>query len=113
MNELIAKEGNAVYFPFRDVWFELSLTDPGAFYVTLGNAAVLSRTVLGKDSSPSSEAKKHFSQSLVHLRKRLNNPEENTSPGTIANILAHICLNVSTPVSCFQVSAILITLCNR
>lgn len=83
-----------MYIPFGDIWFELSLGDPGAFFVTLGNAAAMWKAIVDDGLHTSREAKKHFSQSLVHLRKRLNDPEENTSVGTISNILAHICLNV-------------------
>jgi hypothetical protein len=90
----LAKESNSVYFPFREIWFDLSLADPGAFYVTIGNAAVLWKMSLGGDSSFGNESKQHFSQSLIQLRKRLNNPEEHKSTGTISNILAHICLTV-------------------
>lgn len=113
MFELPAKEGSAIYWPFRDIWFEVSLSDPGAFYVTLGNAAVLSKTILGNGSSPRSEANKLFSRSLVHLGNRLNNPEENTSPGTIANILAHICLTVVFPYIVPSFDMILLTLYDR
>lgn len=88
-------ETTSVYIPFRKIWFEISLSDPGAFHVTLGNAAVLEKT-LHKEQDPlnSPEVKKHYAQSLVHLRKRLDHDAEILTDGAVANILAHVCLNV-------------------
>ncbi|KAJ5814881.1 hypothetical protein N7474_006658 [Penicillium riverlandense] len=81
------------YQPFRSVWIEVALCDPGAFHVTLGNAADYLNKINGNDSpNKSPEVLSHYKDSTVLLRRRLNSFEEGISEGAIANILAHVCL---------------------
>lgn len=84
----------APYQAFRGVWVELALCDPGAFHVTLGNAASFLTTTGGTGSISKQEAFRHFEISTQKLRHRLNNFTESMSEGTIVNILAHVCLTV-------------------
>ncbi|KAK5994630.1 hypothetical protein PT974_05112 [Cladobotryum mycophilum] len=88
-------ETSTVYIPFCSVWFQVSLSDPGAFHVTLGNAAALWKIVTeNRANIHDPELKAHYSQSLMHLRARLSSVEDSITEGTIVNILAHICLNM-------------------
>ncbi|KAL7931573.1 hypothetical protein V8C35DRAFT_309827 [Trichoderma chlorosporum] len=88
-------ESSSFYLPFRRAWFEVALTDPGAFHVTLGNSATLSLSVNSNEATAETpEITRHYSHSLMLLNKRLKVPSERTSQGTAANILAHICLNM-------------------
>ncbi|CAM1503492.1 Fc.00g010830.m01.CDS01 [Cosmosporella sp. VM-42] len=83
------------YQPFRRVWFEVALCDPGAFHVTLGNAAALWANLKTNSSSPwDPEVSNHYALSVKYLRNRLSNVAESITEGAIANILAHICLNM-------------------
>ncbi|KAK9426966.1 hypothetical protein V1505DRAFT_381774 [Lipomyces doorenjongii] len=93
--ELIHFAETAPYQPFRSVWIEVALCDPGAFHVTLGNAADLLRKING-DNSPikSPEVLSHYAVSVMQLRRRLNCVAESISEGAIANILAHVCLTM-------------------
>ncbi|KAL7928088.1 hypothetical protein V8C35DRAFT_333728 [Trichoderma chlorosporum] len=83
MLELVcfANEVTDVYIPLRATWFEMALMDPGAFEVVLGN-------------TKSSETVKHYSQSLMQLRQRLNNESETKGQGIVANVLGRVCFNM-------------------
>ncbi|GFP60260.1 hypothetical protein TASIC1_0017002200 [Trichoderma asperellum] len=97
MLELVrfANEVTDFYVPFRVAWWEVALMDPGAFYVTLGNSADFWRRLNTNDiMAKTPEIMRHYSQSLIELRRRLDDDFERTKPGTIANILAHVCLNM-------------------
>ncbi|KAL6695371.1 hypothetical protein J3F84DRAFT_348719 [Trichoderma pleuroticola] len=75
MLELVrfANEVTDVYIPFRAMWFEVSLMDPGAFEVVLGNNASLwERLNTNNMVARTPEVIRHYSQSIVHLRQRLN-----------------------------------------
>ena len=92
---MLANDSYHPYQPFRSLWFEIALQDPGAFQVTLGNAAAYWAKIKPHNSvAMSSEVSNHYALSVKHLRHRLNNFTESISEGAIANILAHICLNV-------------------
>ncbi|KAJ5584403.1 uncharacterized protein N7459_004203 [Penicillium hispanicum] len=85
----------APYQPFRSVWIDIALCDPGAFHVTLGNAADFLNQVSGYNSPVKSpEVLSHYEASTRQLRSRLDNFAESISEGAIANILAHICLTM-------------------
>ncbi|KAM0257272.1 hypothetical protein ACHAQJ_004510 [Trichoderma viride] len=72
-----------------------ALMDPGAFYVTLGNSADFWRRLNTNDiMAKTPEIMRHYSNSLIQLRRRLDDDSERTNQGTVANILAHICLNM-------------------
>ncbi|KAI2717498.1 hypothetical protein CBS147332_4378 [Penicillium roqueforti] len=92
--ELMHSVVTGPYQPFRGVWIEVALCDPGAFHVTLGNAADFLNKINGNQSVKSPEALSHFEISTRKLRQRLNNFTESISEGAIANILAHVCLTV-------------------
>jgi hypothetical protein len=93
--EISANETTDFYVPFRVAWWETALMDPGAFYVTLGNSADFWRRLNTNDiMAKTPEIMRHYSRSLIELRRRLDDDSERTNPGTIANILAHVCLNV-------------------
>ncbi|KAM0453122.1 hypothetical protein ACHAPV_009078 [Trichoderma viride] len=97
MLELVrfANEVTGFYVPFRVAWWETAMMDPGAFYVTLGNSADFWRRLNTNDiMAKTPEIMRHYSRSLIELRKRLDDDSERTNPGTIANILAHVCLNM-------------------
>lgn len=92
---MAANEVTGFYVPFRVAWWETAMMDPGAFYVTLGNSADFWRRLNTNDiMAKTPEIMRHYSRSLIELRKRLDDDSERTNPGTIANILAHVCLNV-------------------
>ncbi|KAJ5758026.1 uncharacterized protein N7511_006720 [Penicillium nucicola] len=85
----------APYQPFRTLWINVALCDPGAFHVTLGNAADFLNKIKGNSSLiKSPEVLGHYETSTRHLRRRLNNFAESISEGAIANILAHVCLTM-------------------
>ena len=91
----LAKEFDGAYLPFRDVWFEVSLSDLGAFHITLGNAVTLGKLITDNAAAYSSaESNKLYAQSLAQLRQRIGNAKDLTSQGIIANILGHVCWNV-------------------
>ncbi|KAI2694775.1 hypothetical protein CBS147372_9614 [Penicillium roqueforti] len=87
----------APYQPFKGVWIEIALCDPGAFHVTLGNAADFLNKIKGNESPiKSPEVLSHYTASTKQLRRRLSNVEQGISEGAIANILAHVCLAMRT-----------------
>lgn len=68
--------------------------------MTLGNAADFLNTAKGNNSLiKSPEVLSHYEISILLLRERLNSFTESISEGAIANILAHLCLTVSFPIS--------------
>jgi hypothetical protein len=76
--------------------------DAGAFEVVLGNSANLwERLNTNNIVAKSSEIIKHYSQSLLQLRQRLNDESVLKSQGIVANVLGHVCLNV-----CFSLAPI-------
>lgn len=83
-----------IYIPFRDIWFDMALSDAGAFHVTLGNMIILRELVTNVENSDNVVSRAHYSQSLVFMRKRLQDTTQIRGLGMIANIIAHICLNV-------------------
>jgi hypothetical protein len=107
---ILANEMTDFYIPFRVAWWEVALMDPGAFYVTLGNSADFWRRLNTNNiMAKTPEMIRHYSQSLIQLRQRLDDDSERTNQGTVANILAHVCLNVgdhiqSLPIFGTQVS---------
>ncbi|KAJ5548440.1 hypothetical protein N7513_005674 [Penicillium frequentans] len=93
--ELMHFFSTAPYQPFRSVWIEVAICDPGAFHVTLGNAADFLNTAKGNNSLiKSPEVLSHYAASILLLRQRLNSFTESISEGAIANILAHLCLTM-------------------
>ncbi|KAJ4860003.1 hypothetical protein T069G_04991 [Trichoderma breve] len=97
MLELVrfANEVTDVYIPFRATWFEVSLMDPGAFEVILGNNANLwERLRTNNIVAKTPEAMRHYSQSIVQLRQRLDDEAAVKGQGIIANVLGHVCLNM-------------------
>ncbi|KAH7002516.1 hypothetical protein EDB80DRAFT_647492 [Ilyonectria destructans] len=84
-----------IHQPLRKVWFEVALTDPGALHVTLGNTATFLVKLRG-DNNPmkNPEILGHYSRSVMLLRRRLASATESVREGTIANILAHVCLTI-------------------
>ena len=93
----IDQEVNRSPHALYTMWFEVALTDAGAFRVTMGNAAVRLQSL--SPNAPSLyevyEISEHYTTALALLRDRLNSESEAASLGTIANILAHVCLCVS------------------
>ncbi|KAH8799772.1 hypothetical protein F5884DRAFT_116985 [Xylogone sp. PMI_703] len=88
-------ESASFYLPFRKFWFDVALTDAGAFHVTMGNTAVLRLCLNPSEIVPETlEITKHYSEALMLLGRRLNSVSESSTHGTIANILAHVCLNM-------------------
>ncbi|KAK2018633.1 hypothetical protein LZ32DRAFT_643727 [Colletotrichum eremochloae] len=86
-------EQRSVYQPFRSIWFDIALTDKGAFHVTLGNAAdFLLRMQGGPDLDNNPEMLQYYSLSVAHLRERLNSAVDSISDGMVAHILSHLCL---------------------
>lgn len=96
--QIIANESKDIYIPFRRAWFDVAMMDSGAFHVTLGNSADFWRQLnTNSVMYKTPEILRHYSTSLLHLRRRLSGDvAEMTSDGTIANVLAHVCLNVSS-----------------
>lgn len=104
----LANATSHLYQSLRKVWIEIAVTDPGAFHVTLGNAATFLAKLRG-DNDPfrNPEIVRHYGRSMTLLRQRLMDPGESIQEGTIANILAHLCLSVSYRsrfLSCFSCS---------
>lgn len=88
-------EQRSVYLPFRNIWFDIALTDKGAFHVTLGNAAdLLLRMQGGSDPETNPEMLQYYSLSVTHLRERLSSAVDSVSDGMVAHILSHLCLCV-------------------
>lgn len=88
-------EQSSVYLPFRSIWFDIALTDRGAFHVTLGNAAdLMLRLRGGSDPGKNPEMLQYYSLSVAHLRARLNCEVDRISDGMVAHILSHLCLCV-------------------
>lgn len=71
------------------------MTDPGALHVTLGNTAMFLGKLNG-DNNPmkNPEILGHYFRSVMLLRRRLTSATESVREGTIANVLAHVCLTV-------------------
>lgn len=92
----IANEQTIKYLPFVNIWFQISLSDPGAFQVTLGNASLLWK-MYAQEQDPinSYEVRHYYSKSLENLQENLGKPDKSTTLETIANIMAHICNSVS------------------
>ncbi|KAL7905874.1 hypothetical protein GGI35DRAFT_488132 [Trichoderma velutinum] len=93
MLELVrfANEVTDTYIPFRATWFEVSLMDPGAFELVLGNSANLwERLNTNSIVAKTSEVMRHYSQSIVQLRQRLNDETAIKGQGIVANILGHM-----------------------
>jgi hypothetical protein len=95
---VLATASSHLYQPLRKIWIEIAVTDPGAFHVTLGNTATFLAKLKG-DNSPMKDPEivGHYGRSVTLLRRRLTNPTDSVREGTIANILAHLCLSVSFP----------------
>lgn len=69
--------------------------DPGAFEVILGNNANLwERLRTNNIVAKTPEAMRHYSQSIVQLRQRLDDENAIKGQGILANVLGHVCLNV-------------------
>ncbi|KAK0383178.1 hypothetical protein NLU13_9091 [Sarocladium strictum] len=86
-------EQRSVYLPFRNIWFDIALTDKGAFHVTLGNAAdLLLRMQGGSDPETNPEMLQYYSLSVTHLRERLDSAVDSVSDGMVAHVLSHLCL---------------------
>ncbi|KAL6790268.1 hypothetical protein GGI42DRAFT_337086 [Trichoderma sp. SZMC 28013] len=97
MLELVrfANEVTDVYIPFRATWFEVSLMDPGAFKVILGNnASFWERLASNNTVAKTPEVMRHYSQSIVQLRQRLDDETAVRGQGIVANVLGHVCLNM-------------------
>lgn len=93
-------ETTNIYIPFRIIWFNISITDVGAFYTTLGNAIQLAARLGNPSDAAHRETRRQYSRSLIYLRDRINSNNESRPNGLIANILAHICLNVRRMPAC-------------
>lgn len=66
----------------------------------MGNSAAFNLTINSSNEMvvpETPEITKHYSEGLRFLRRRLNSVSESSSQGIIANILAHVCLNVRSP----------------
>ena len=84
----------------------MGLTDEAAFHQVLANLTVQ----LGERRRPGckileyekGEVVAHHATALALVYKRLSDPEEATSEGTIATVIAMICYSVSLP--CIRLS---------
>lgn len=69
--------------------------DPGAFKVILGNnASFWERLASNNTVAKTPEVMRHYSQSIVQLRQRLDDETAVRGQGIVANVLGHVCLNV-------------------
>lgn len=90
-----ANETPQFYIPFRAIWNGIAMTDAGAFHVTLGNTVTHWQSLIdSQNSQHQEEASAHYVNSLAKLRQRLDDASELGKAGTVANILAHVCLTV-------------------
>jgi hypothetical protein len=83
---------------YKDACFPIGLTDAAAFNQTLANLAVQLRNYRAFDSNTTDyemqEAITRHLAALSLVRKKISNPSEATSYGTIATIVALLCYAV-------------------
>jgi len=88
--------------PYKEVIFPLGLTDVAAFHQVLANIAVQLEfhRLPGQETEKAIDYEKcevetRHNAALQITRKRLMNPQEAISDGTIATIITMICYSVS------------------
>lgn len=86
--------------PYKEAFFPVGLTDTAAFHQMLANLAVqlqVHRTEgYAITEYEMKEVIAHHTTALALIFKRLQDPAEATSEGTIATIIAMVCYAVST-----------------
>jgi len=87
---------------YKESIFPLALTDVAAFHQVLANIAIQLETHRLPDRGTEKaidyekyEVETRHNAALQIIRKRLMDPQEATSDGTIATIIAMICYSVS------------------
>jgi len=89
--QFLLDDATKAYRPMHAIWMSVALTDPGAFYLMLANAATAMSERQGQEDI---ESTRYYTLSLSLLNKRMNDPQHTVCEGMMAAILGFACLDV-------------------